>query len=185
VLAACVEAIYGVELSAALRLPAQLTATALDGMRPRANISPDWLLLPAEELTSRLARIGRPHILKCIAALPLLHRSLYDGRSFRKTCNALAEHVRQRALYLTLLSAAELWDIYLAYFPFWTSVPGSFEACFWDVLNREYGAAVAVGIATMGSTPKPLNKTDIARNTAKKVVRRERKVLAATVAMCE
>ena len=74
-LAACVERIYGNELSATLRLPARSTAIAPDGMRPCANISPDWLSLPVEELTGRLGRIGRPDILKCIAALPRLHRS--------------------------------------------------------------------------------------------------------------
>jgi len=185
VLAACVEGIYGIELSAALRLPARLTATALDGMRPRANISSDWLSLPAEELSSRLGRIGRPDILKCISALPLSHRTLYDGRSFRKTCNALANHVRQRALYLTSLPAAELWNIYLAYFPFWTSVPGSYESCFRDVLYREYGSAVAVGIATEGSIFKFSSKMNVAQSAANKVIRRERKALAAAVATRE
>jgi len=52
VLAACVDRIYGNELSATLRLPALSTETTPDGMRPRTNISPDWLSLPVEELTS-------------------------------------------------------------------------------------------------------------------------------------
>ena len=53
---ACVEGIYGIEVSASLRSPARLTSIALDNMRQRANIS------------SRTSG----HF-KCIAALPLCY----------------------------------------------------------------------------------------------------------------
>ena len=45
-LAACVEGIYGKEVGTALCLPTWSTSVALNSVRPRANITPDWLSLP-------------------------------------------------------------------------------------------------------------------------------------------
>ncbi|KAG1863776.1 hypothetical protein F4604DRAFT_1784930 [Suillus subluteus] len=63
--------------------------------------------------------------------------------SHRKTCDALANHARQRALHLFHAGASVLGDVYLAYFPFLSCYLLSDKAVFCQILAHEFGVLVA------------------------------------------
>ncbi|KAG1851903.1 hypothetical protein F4604DRAFT_1806246 [Suillus subluteus] len=62
--------------------------------------------------------------------------------SHRKTCGALANHARQRALHLFHAGASVLGDVYLAYFPFLSCYLLSDKAVFCQILAHEFGVFV-------------------------------------------
>ncbi|KAG1856718.1 hypothetical protein F4604DRAFT_1797451 [Suillus subluteus] len=62
--------------------------------------------------------------------------------SHRKTCGALANHARERALHLFRAGASVLGDVYLTYFPFLSCYLLSDKAVFCQILAHEFGVLV-------------------------------------------
>jgi hypothetical protein len=92
---------YGADVAAALRRPL-IDNGSIDNVtdRPCSHSLASWLSLPLDELTRRLERLSREDIQSCIRSLPRPLHILYNSRSHRKSCNALANYARQRAMYL-------------------------------------------------------------------------------------
>ncbi|KAG1883069.1 hypothetical protein F4604DRAFT_1740639 [Suillus subluteus] len=75
------------------------------------------------------------------AAVQVSKPCLYS-LSHRKTCDALANHARQRALHLFHAGASVFGDVYLAYFPFLSCYLLSDKAVFCQILAHEFGVLV-------------------------------------------
>ncbi|KAG1843043.1 hypothetical protein F4604DRAFT_1825158 [Suillus subluteus] len=62
--------------------------------------------------------------------------------SHRKTCDALANHARQRALHLFHAGASVLGDVYLTHFPFLSCCLLSDKVVFRQIFAHEFGVLI-------------------------------------------
>ncbi|KAG1737048.1 hypothetical protein EDB19DRAFT_1910051 [Suillus lakei] len=137
--------LYGPEVATALRTPPVISVSlAIDSAAMRASeaMSLPWISASIDDITSRLEKLRRSDVQLCIHQFAPRYRTLYNRLSHRKTCNALANHVRQRALSLFHAGASILGDIYLAYFPFLTFDSLSDQDVFHQIITHEFGALV-------------------------------------------
>ncbi|KAG2758052.1 hypothetical protein P692DRAFT_20710152, partial [Suillus brevipes Sb2] len=101
-----------------------------------------WISASVKDLASRLQKLTRTDVQSCIHQLAPRYRTLYNRISLRKTCNALANHVQQRALSLFHAGASVLGDVYLAHFPFLKFDSLSDKDVIHQILTHEFGALV-------------------------------------------
>ncbi|KAG1863882.1 hypothetical protein F4604DRAFT_2028772 [Suillus subluteus] len=144
-LAAEFQNLYGPEVATALRTPPVISSSpALDSaaMQASKGMSLPWISASVDDLARHLKKLKRTDIQTCIRRLAPRYRTLYNKVSHRKTCNALANHARQRALHLFHAGASVLGDVYLAYFPFLSCYLLSDKAVFCQILAHDFGVLV-------------------------------------------
>ncbi|KAG1834029.1 hypothetical protein F4604DRAFT_1963829 [Suillus subluteus] len=145
VLAAEFEKLYGEQVAIALRAPPEVVAVI--GV-PHASsaasveLSMTWLSVSIDELTRRLEKVSRADIQLCLRRLPSTFRKPSDMRSHRKTCNALAHHIRERAFSLSHACPTLLADVFLAHFPFAHSYDQSDAVLVAQILAHEFGLSI-------------------------------------------
>jgi hypothetical protein len=134
--------LYGDQVATAFRTPPQ-SAAAFDVPTPSAAVSSasptSWLSVSIDDLTRRLEKLSRADILHCLSRLPTPFRKMLDLRSHRKTCNALVNHIRYRALSLFHADPRTLADVFVAHFPFAVSNDMSSANLLTQILDHEFG----------------------------------------------
>jgi len=144
VLAAEFQALYGESLASVLRTPPPLQAffdMETAALRASEVMSLPWIRAPLHVLTRNLEKLSSAAIQTCLDNLPP-PRSVFKMRSHRKTCNALANHIRLRAISLFLAGPSTMADVFTTHFPFhpYTDAPDTFF--FLQILNVEFGSTI-------------------------------------------
>ncbi|KAG1903712.1 uncharacterized protein F5891DRAFT_1276393, partial [Suillus fuscotomentosus] len=102
-LAAEFQNLYGPEVATALHTPPVISASlAIDSASTQVSeaMSLPWISASVDDLARHLEKLNCTDIKTCIHQFAPCYRSLYNRLSHQKTCNALANHVQQRALSL-------------------------------------------------------------------------------------
>jgi len=63
-------------------------------------------------------------------------------RSHRKTCNALANHIRLQAISLFQAGPSTIAEVFMAHFPFQPCIDASDVFFFSQILDREFGTTI-------------------------------------------
>ncbi|KAG2142130.1 hypothetical protein BD769DRAFT_52350 [Suillus cothurnatus] len=124
--------LYGAVVAASIRRPSLDSVSIVNVANGASshNFAP-WTSQPLQELTRRLEKLPRADIQSCIRALPRDLHTLYNSHSHRKSCNALANYIRQRAMYLANVGAVPLCSIYLFHVP----LPSTCDLSYDDICN--------------------------------------------------
>lgn len=144
-IAAVVEDTYGIDVAAALHPPPLLlaSANALGAVSPATAVNtPLWIGIQVDELARCLEQLPRSDIHSCIQWLPHLHHSLYTSCSHRKSCNALANTIRLRVLYLHDCSIDHMVELYLACCNFPSSCSITHLTALNDILKQEFRPSI-------------------------------------------
>jgi hypothetical protein len=145
ILAAEFQALYGETLASALRTPPSLHAFFdMDTAALKASdaMSFPWICAPLHDLTRKLEKLSRADIQTCLDNLPSPLRSVFKMRSHRKTCNALANHIRLRAISLFQAGPSTIAEVFMAHFPFQPCIDASDVFFFSQILDREFGTTI-------------------------------------------
>jgi hypothetical protein len=142
ILTAYFETIYGEHVARALRAPPEITAVfdvPSVSSAAAADLSMPWISASLDDLTRRMEKLSRADIQVCLSRI---HSPFPKQHSHRKTCNALANHIRLRALLLFQAGPSALARVFLAHFPFTDSYDQSNVVLLAQILDYEFGHGV-------------------------------------------